>query len=209
MMEEIIKKVLEELSALERKNNPKKKMMVLSREAVPCEKIKDRFSDTYEVVFVQGFTREDAPDALLIQELTPDELKRLSEGINPPSGPVLEFLMEGKPVYLREDGLYHVRHEETCAKALYSLYEKSVRLLESYGVLLLKREKKQSGRSLAVKNAGRNLITESEVKKQMASGEKTLYVSKHTLITPLAKDLMKELGICTVIKEGGEDHADR
>jgi len=209
MMEEIIKKVLEELKALEMHNRPHKKMMVLSREAVPCEKIKDRFSDTYEVVFVQGFTREDAPDALLIQELTPDELKRLGEGKNTSLGPVMECLMEGKPVYLQEEGLYHVRHEGTCAKALYSLYEKSVKLLESYGVLLLKKETKQSGRSLAGKCSGRNLITESEVKKQMASGEKVLYVSKHTLITPLAKDLMKEQGICTVIKEGGEDHADR
>lgn len=208
-MEEIIRKVLEELKALEIKNTPKKKMMVLSREAVPCEKIKNRFSDTYEVVFVEGFSEEDAPDALLLQELTPDELRQLSEGKNTALGPVMECLMEGKPVYLEEEGLYHVRHKETCAKALYSLYEKSVKLLESYGVLLLKKETIQRGRPMEGKYSGRNLITENEVKKRMSSGEKILYVTKHTLITPLAKDLLKEHGICTVIKEGGEDHADR
>jgi ethanolamine utilization protein len=209
MMEEIIRRVLEELKALEMNANTSKKMIVLSRNAASCETIRDRFKDTYEVVFVQNFTLEDRPDALLLKELTPEELVLLSEGKNGTLGPVLECLMEGKPVYLEETGLYHVRNRTTCPKALYSLYEKALKSLESYGVLVLKDEKRNRKLSLEKDQSGRILITESEVKKRMAAGEKVLYVSKRTMITPLAKDLMKENGIVAILQEGGEDHADR
>ncbi|SFN26134.1 ethanolamine utilization protein [Proteiniclasticum ruminis] len=208
-MEEIIRKVLEELKSLEEKNGMKKKMMVLSRDAASCEKITNRFSDTYIVTFAESFREEDAPDALMLKDLSPDHLMLLAEGKNGCLGPVMEWLMAGKPVYLEVDSLVHVQKKETCKKALFDLYESAVKRLESYGVLLVKEEKKFREAPGSGKGTERTLVTESEVKKWILKGEKTICVTKQTLITPLAKDLMKEYGICTVVKEGGEDHADR
>lgn len=209
MMEEIIRKVLEELKALEEKNKMKKKMMVLSRDAASCENIINRFSDAYDVLFAKSFREEDAPDALVLKDLTPDELMLLAEGKNGCLGPVMEWLMAGKPVYLEPESLAHVKNKETCKKALFDLYENAVKTLKSFGVLLVYEEKRQKEAPEAGKSSGRNLVTEREVKSTITKGEKTICVTKQTLITPLAKDLMKEYGICTVLKEGGKDHADR
>ena len=209
MMEEIIRKVLEELKALEEKNGMKKKMMVLSRDAASCDKSINRFSEDYDVVFAKSFQEEDAPDALLLKDLTPDELMLLSEGKSGCLGPVMEWLMSGKLVYLELESLAHVRNKETCKKALFDLYENAVKTLKSYGMLLVHEETRETGAPLSGKSRGRNLVTEREVKSLLTKGEKTICVSKQTLITPLAKDLMKEYGITAVLKEGGKDHADR
>lgn len=207
MMEEIIRKVLEELKALEKQESPKKKMMVLSEEADPCEKLHQRFGRDYELTYRSTFGKEEIPDAVVLKSLTPDVLVALSQGKNGPSGPVMECLMDGIPVYLCEEGLYHVKRRTTCSRPLYSLYDDCVKQLIAFGCKLIPVKEETAAQGFG-KPLKRQLLTEGELKKRMAAGERTLVIQERTLITPLAKDLIKENGICVVMEKGGEDHAD-
>lgn len=107
-------------------------------------------------------------EAVVLASLSPAELLAM------PTDPVCRALMEGKPVWLREEGLEHRKYAGTNAKALYSLLLSKERQLRSLGV-----------QSLG-KGREKRLMTAQEVRHLMASG---LPLPPGARLTPLARDI--------------------
>ncbi|MFH5835177.1 hypothetical protein ACHAL6_03750 [Proteiniclasticum sp. C24MP] len=204
-IEEIVKKVLEEIRKLELVRSDLKKMLVIG-EAQSCEKeLRSRYEGKYEMEFAACFDENAEFDVLLLAEISPNTLQKLAMGMNPRVGPVMEALMGGKEVLYSEEGLLHRKMEKTCPKPLYRLYEDSVKKIGSFGIC---REdgwaRKRSG---TVKEQGRKkkgLIGEKEILQMVQNGEKILYTEGAPLITPLARDLMRNHGITAEKRERRE-----
>ena len=116
-----------------------------------------------------------------------------------------DALLLGKNVYAAEEGITFMKYRHTANARYYQLFVEYLKKLESYGIAVMPFEK--ISRSLSVKENDR----EESIKKQEPAekkevslfsadmarsfarkGETTLKVFKGTLITPLAKDILRE-----------------
>lgn len=139
------------------------------------EKVLQRLSSKPKA-FCIGTPPEDLPfqpvdkppyDAVVLCTLTPAQL------LSMPDDTVCRALLEGVPVYLREEGLEHRKFSKTSAKSLYSLLLSRERQLKNLGVQVL-----------GASNS--RLITAQQVRRLLAEGKPLPIGAK---LTPLARDI--------------------
>lgn len=139
------------------------------------EKVLQRLSSKPKALCI-GTPPEDLPfqpvdkppyDAVVLCTLTPAQL------LSMPDDTVCRALLEGLPVYLREEGLEHRKFSKTSAKNLYSL--------------LLSRERQLKNLGVQVLGASNNrLITAQQVRRLLAEGKP---LPQGARLTPLARDI--------------------
>ncbi len=201
-IEEILKKVLEEIRKQESSWSNLKKMLIVGQGLSSEEELRRKYSAHYEMEFCTCFDHEAKFDVLLLAEISPNTLQKLAMGMEPRVGPVMEALITGKEVLFLEEGLLHRKHENTCPKPLYKLYEESVRKIGQFGISPITHLDEKNVLSIEHKPKKRGLIGEKEILKMVERGEKILYTEEAPLITPLAKDLMRNHGITIEKQEG-------
>lgn len=206
-IEDIISKVLEEIKKQEKSEEKRLTMVIIGDDFPNKEEIKNKYEANYHLEFLPCFDEKTEFDRLLLAQLTPNTLQKLAFAMDPDIGPVMKSLMKGKEIFYLKEGLLHERFKETCPKSLYKTYEDSVKKMTSFGILAenlkeLKADEKHEG---TVKKRG--LITEREVLALVAKGDRILNVQKNTLITPLAKDLIRKHNVILEKQEGGISHA--
>lgn len=201
-IEEIIRKVLEEMNRLENTGIRKNRMLVLGEEGALGEDVKRKCQEEYDLEFSGCFNDTDGFDAVLLLEISSDTLRKLALGMNPRLGPVMEMLMKGKKVFYLPEGILHRCHEKTCPRALYLIYEESLDKIHDFGILPLDTGMKKPDESMNINKEKRALIGEKEILKLMAKGEKILYLEGKALMTPLARDLIRDHGIQVKFTEG-------
>lgn len=153
-------------------------------------------------------------DVIIVSTLTIKSMANLATlvGTNDEENFIIKSLMEGKKVYVLEDGLEYRKYKNTAPKALYNKYldfEKELKLyginlIEYIGNLVDKIPKKQCDKaeatieianptvdefSLEIRN--KKLISESDLRKPFINGMKTLIIDKKSIITPLASDFIR------------------
>jgi len=202
-LEEIIRRVLEEMKKLEDTGEKKKKLLVLGNVNEIEKEIRIKYEKTFELEFSLCFDDACAFDTLLIAEITPNTLQKMAMGMNPRMGPIMEALMRGKSVRFLEEGLVHRKFISTCPLKLYKLYEESVEKIIGLGfcpesmklnqMISLKEEEKYKKK--------RAVITERDIKRLVEQGESSLSLSGSPLITPLAKDLIRDYKITLIHDE--------
>lgn len=205
-MEEIVKKVLEEIRKLESERRDRKKMLVIG-EALSAkeDQLKRKYEAHYELEFASCFDEQADFDLLLLAEISPTTLQKLAMGMNPSIGPVMEALILGKDVRYLPEGLFHRSHEKTCPRLLYGLYEDAVKKIASLGIHPeAERSRKGPGEVKETGKKRRGLLGEKEIQGMVEKGEKILYVEEAPIITPLAKDLMRNHGITVEKRERRE-----
>lgn len=204
-IEDIMKKVLEEIRKMESAKEDREKMLVIG-EAQRFEKeLRDRYGAHYELEFDTCFDEDVQFDVLLLAQISPNTLQKLAMGMNPRVGPVMEALMSGKEVLYLSEGLLHREMAKTCPKMLYRLYEDSVKKITSFGIRPSETRNPRRGETAAAGAARkRGLIGEKEILKMVESGERILFTEGTPIITPLAKDLMRNHGITLEKRERRE-----
>lgn len=107
-------------------------------------------------------------DMVVLASLSPAELLQM------PSDPVCRCLLEGKPVYLRQEGLEYRKYPHSGAKTLVSQLQAKERQLRNLGVTLL--HNRQENR----------LLTAREVQRIKQEGKP---LPRGARLTPLARDI--------------------
>lgn len=117
-----------------------------------------------------GYAYVSAPpyDAVVIGSLTAGALLQLG------GEPVLEALLEGKPVILNEAGLLHRRHRSTANRLLWSRLLDAERQLRQMGVQVLAED--------------RQVITAQMARTLRRTGQRP---PSGAVVTPLAKDILE------------------
>lgn len=206
-IEEIILKVLEELKKQESTEDQRKKMLVIGEDLSFKEDLEKRYGAKYQLEFAPCFEDKTGFDVLLLAEISPNTLQKLALGMDPRIGPVMESLMKGKEIFFLKEGLLHEKYKDTCPEALYKTYEDSVKKIMEFGFRSKDLKEKKPGRSKERIREGskkkRDLIGEKEIQRMVEKGEKILRTEGTPLITPLAKDLMRQHGIVIEKQEGG------
>lgn len=201
-LEEIIRRVLEEMKKLENAGEKKKKMLVLGNVNAFERDIRIKFEHTFELEFSLCFDDACVYDALLLAEISPNTLQKMAMGMDPKMGPVMEVLMRGKPVMFLEEGLTHRGFISTCPMKLYKLYEESVEKILGLGMCPESLKTKQMYSIKEEKSTKkRTVITERDIKRLVELGENSLSLSGSPLITPLAKDLIRDHKITLIHDE--------
>lgn len=193
-IEEIIRKVLEEMNKLENAGM-KKKMLVVGDDGALGEAARRKCQEEYDLEFADAFNDSDGFDAVLLVEVSTDTLQKMSMGMNPRFGPVMDMLIQGRKVYYLPEGVYHRCHEKSCPRALYSLYEESLKKIRDFGIQPLDTSHKKPIDAMIIHKEKRGLIGEKEIKRLMEMGESVLVLEGKPLMTPLARDLIRDHGI--------------
>lgn len=209
-IEEIVKRVLEEIRKQELSRGSLKKMLVVGEGLSFEESLRKKYESTYQIEYCSCFDDQAEFDVLLLAEISPNTLQKLAMGMNPRIGPVMEALMSGKEVLFHEEGLLHRKYQKTCPEPLFNLYEESVRKIGELGICpeAVKEKKKEETSSEPGSRKKRGLIGEKEILKMAEKGEKIFYTEGTPLVTPLAKDLMRKHGIVIEKRERRNSHAD-
>lgn len=204
-IEDIMKKVLEEIRKMESAKDDRQKMLVIGDAQRFEKELRERYGAHYELEFNTCFDEHVQFDVLILAEISPNTLQKLAMGMNPRVGPVMEALMSGKEVLYLSEGLLHREMEKTCPKMLYRLYEDSVKKIASFGIRPTETRNPRRGETAAAGAAKkRGLIGEKEILKMVESGERILFTEGTPIITPLAKDLMRNHGITLEKRERRE-----
>lgn len=153
-------------------------------------------------------------EKILITRLDTELLTDLALGIcrGKRAGAVSEALLLGKSVYIAEEGISFLQYRHTANARYYQLFVEYLKKLESFGMTVLpmeqishllsgketcgedtaEKEQKQSQTEKRSQIKGGGLFSADMARKYAAGGEKVLRVRKGTLLTPLAKDILRE-----------------
>ncbi len=154
-------------------------------------------------------------DVIIVSALTIKSMANLATltGTNDEENFIIRSLMEGKKVYLLEDGLEYRRYKNTAPKALYNKYLDFEKELKVYGVNVIsyignvvnnvtKKEDDIINTSVAeiispvldevtLEIRNKKLISEADLRKPFINGMKSLIIDKKSIITPLANDFIR------------------
>jgi len=110
-------------------------------------------------------------DMVVLCSLSPAQLLKM------PTDEVCRALLEGKPVYLMEEGLEHRKYNKDRARALQAMLMAKERELRSLGVKLWGQDR------------GKKLLTARDVQNLRLAD-----LPKNAVLTPLARDLLEGKG---------------
>lgn len=147
-------------------------------------------------------------EAIVITQLNTELLSDIAQGLCrcAGAGAVSEALFLGKAVYVAEEGVAFLKYKHTANARYYQMFLEYLKKLESFGIKVLPMEK--ICQDFSVKETGNMEICEKPEKREekkasglfsadmartfIRSGETTLRLAKGTLLTPLAKDVLRE-----------------
>ena len=143
--------------------------------------------------------------AILITRLEPSEMAGLALGIAADEQHrfVLEALLQGKSVYILEDALIYRKFKQTSYKALYQQYLTYEKQLTHFGLQIIsdwnhRFEEQPKGNDQIlppIKPVGKNVLTGAMVEQMVHDGIRFIDIPGQTIITPQAKDMIKEYGM--------------
>lgn len=111
----------------------------------------------------------------------------------------IEYILEGKMVYVVEEGLEYKKY--SASKALTETYDKYVNTISKYGIQVIKRlELLNRLRKKEIKEID-GVITSSKLQENNIKNTK-LVLGRNSLITPLAKEYIKENNIEILYERG-------
>lgn len=157
-------------------------------------------------------------DVIIIEKLCLKGLGNLAAltGVSKSEAFIIKMLMEGKKVYVLEDGLEYRQYKSTSPKALYNRYIDFEKELVKYGIDIISSPCAISSNSVSnvispnnvvsikeevvevevednstfeIRN--KKLITESDLRKPYMNGMKAVIIDKKSIITPLANDFVR------------------
>ncbi len=190
LLEDMVRTAVRE--ALERLQTPKARPAVLvlaERDETLAAKISKRLEDGADIVFWGEKAGNHAPIRRILPFLSCADMAALAVGAahGPALSETLRLLLAGLKVEVLE--CEYRSHAETAPPALYALYESHARTLASYG---LAEWREMPPAELRCPD---RLVTEAAVKRAREAGAASLLVPAGAIVTPLAADAAKELGI--------------
>lgn len=135
------------------------------------------------------FTIDSSSEKVVVSQLSIKELASLSLGTyeNEKSEKILEALLEGKEIFLIEDGMQW-KNYKNIPKVLENKYLKDEEILKSYGMKIVKRLELIEELSEKQNYFTGRLLDLKQLKMNLDISSKSITVSKDTKITELAKE---------------------
>lgn len=148
---------------------------------------------------------------LLITRLNLTQLSDIANGrdASPEACAVIMALLNGMEVFITGTALPHRQYAGKSSSRLYEVIENNARMLQSFGIKLLKPApaapvpaKPPKYQAPAVETPvgtacinGDRLITEAAARSLTANGEKTVCLAANAIVTPSAWDVFKQKGV--------------
>lgn len=131
----------------------------------------------------------------------------------PATRAVSQALLAGKPVYLIQEGLPHRVSQATAAPSYYAVLEGYVQRLIQYGVQVVSRASLEQCLSVPPTRARatggeetaqvfHGVLTAAEARRIAQNGPATLRLARGAILTPLARDILRENQIPLLVEEG-------
>lgn len=149
-------------------------------------------------------------DAILLGSISHQELVHISMGLanNPVSSLVIEAILAGKKIFILKEGITYQRYEDTSNTNFYNMLKGYEEQLKTFGIEwiyaneiverienteAIDEEKMTEEYVVQVK-----IITESIAKQYHIKGCHRLVINKHTIVTPLARDYLRDKKIMMI-----------
>ena len=219
LIEAITKQVVQSLSKGKDMISDRPKIFILgNQDAASClsgQFLLETAADIDGMVSVSDY------EAFVITQTDTALLADMAQGLCrcPGARVISEALFLGKPVYVAEEGISFLSFKHTANARYYQMFVEYLKRLESFGVAVLSMEQicqECSGKTIGkTEHAGLEPVKKEEKMQttqaalfsaEMArafarTGETTLQVAQGTLITPLAKDVLREKKIKLVYED--------
>jgi len=222
LIENIIKEVikrLEEKHTINDLENAMRKERILAI-AISDHKILSEIHHRYRIDFYEDHYEYEEHininvyDAILLGSISHQELVHISMGLanNPVSSLVIEAILAGKKIYILKEGITYLRYEHTSNTNFYNMLKGYEEQLKTFGIewiytneIVEKMKRSEISKEL-FKEAQITeehvvqvkIITESIAKQYHIKGCKHLLVKKQTIVTPLARDYLRDKKISII-----------
>lgn len=144
-------------------------------------------------------------DIILVTQLPLEMLGNLGNGCGGhKEGLILRALMEGKQVYILEEGICHRKYRKSSFKTLYQLYNEYEDKIKQYGIKFIPSladifqnqfiEKEipfVADVAHEIDFTGKSLLLEADLLKKQVRSPSVIKISSGCIVTPLAEDYMK------------------
>lgn len=148
----------------------------------------------------------DSYDYILVPCLSNRDLSSIALGLEQSkiSSTIIEGILRGKKIIIFEKGIEYRKFEATANAAFFNVFREYEEKLCGFGIEIMAREcismiienlgskdKFESKDSIKKLTIDKKVITEKDIYDIYNNGCKTIYLSKESIITPLAKDFIK------------------
>lgn len=201
---EVLKRIESRMAALKTKET----ILIMGCEdetLALCQKVLEQ---EYDVIISNVYNTEGQYDYIILSSMDTELLANASIGSLGEKYKAIEnAIMQGKPIYIIEEGLSHRRYKDTCNQNFYALLLSYEEKVQSFGMqiktidqirTLIQPKEVKNKRKSESKTKQQKLITEKYLKEEVAKGTTTLQIEKGVLVTPLASDYAREHNIIIV-----------
>lgn len=221
LMKQIVEAVMQELLAQKTTTSActeglDKLLVIGDLQAVPAD-----MADHYQIFPIEDYIQNKnihRYQKILITRLTLVQMSDIAQGRDgsPEACAVINGLLNGLDVCMTEAAFPHRKYAGKSSSRLYEVIENNARMLQSFGIKLLKeckvsaepipaRPPKYQAPPIDVpKGTGHTttdrLITEDVARSLADSGDKTICLAGNAIVTPSAWDLFKQKGIEVIRK---------
>lgn len=204
----IVEEVLKKLNKSTYENTSKKVAVIFNKDDL--QKYSEIMEPEYEVVLFNENIKD--CNIVVITKLCLKGMANLANLIcsTKEESFVIKMLMQGKKIYISEDGLLYKKYKSSAPKQVYNKYLEFENILKNYGIEVMNDSISNNSvennidtvnleKSISI---SKKLITEADIRKQHILGNKVIFIDKKSVITPLAKDYIKMNHIEILNKEG-------
>lgn len=216
MIEDQIRKIIQEIYA-ERENkeeNFAKENIVCIDFSLEDKKRLTPFEEKYNFIFDTSIENDLNFSQVWISSISHQDLALTSLGLDTSIGPLIEYIAQGKKVYVFPEGRKYLKYVNTASDILKNMWKNYENTLIQMGVIFenpmsnLDVEKgidfKISKRNSNYTFVDKKLITVDDIK-DLGEDVKGICIASNTIITPLAKDYMREKKIECILDIALED----
>lgn len=198
LVSQVMEEVYERLKEKEEEKNTLKQYIVIDDESLrPIVELNKNYK-------VQLYTDTlNSCDIVILSQCSIDLLSHMALGLTYSSKEkfLMKILLEGKVIYILEDGIEYRRYKYTAHRNLYTLYSDYEDKIQKYGVKVvhnimeivtkqaLPLQSRPRLMDLEIKN--KKLISESDFLEIYKQGILEVVVAKKSIITPLAEDFAR------------------
>lgn len=206
LVEMITKQVMQGLMAEQSEGGCRPKLLVIGEKSdASC--LSGQFA-LEAAAEVEGMLSAANYEAIVITQMETAFLTDIAQGLCRCAGArtVSEALFLGKPVYVAEEGISFLKFKHTANARYYQMFLEYLKKLESFGVKILPMEKicqdcspketgcrEESAKTEEKKQTKATVLFSADMAREFVrTGETTLRIAQGTLVTPLAKDVLRE-----------------
>lgn len=189
----IVYEVLKKIDENNFENANKKTAVIFEKDDL--QKYSNIMEQEYEVVLYHEHLRE--CNIIVITQLCLKTMANLANLISSTKEEnfIIKMLMEGKKIYIAEEGLIYKKYKNSAPKQVYNKYLEFENMLKNYGIEIMNNSLNKTNKCTMNKDQStvinKKLITECDIKKQYLMGNKIISVDNKSVITPLAQDYIK------------------